>query len=143
MCRELRKGYRGNFFREVLRAVDSSIDNHSNATANVDLVTNTGMIDAMAVSEAGASLHREGRDTDTGTDDDESIDVDDAAIELDSDDGESVGETQERESKTALDWAEKLATASILQDCLSREWMIRRTAHQLAAAYYIDRKSVV
>jgi RNA-dependent RNA polymerase len=112
-CRELRKEHRSNFFRQVLKVATSSLDEDRNKSQAV----------------ASASHH----DT-AGV----AVDVQEES-EVNQDEKESEDEDEDEEVDTErLELVEHIATDTSSAPEGSRDWMIRKTAHRLAAAYYMS-----
>lgn len=107
-CRELRKEHRSNFFRQVLKIATVSLEDESNLA---QAVTRVPYHDTAGVA------------------------VDE---EAESEDNEVEGESEDEVEDERLELVEHLATGPSLAPDGSRDWMIRKTAHRLVAAYYMS-----
>jgi hypothetical protein len=119
-CRELRKEHRSNFFRQVLKIATSSLGEDSNLPQAV----------------ARASHH----DEDSSQDVREGIVAVSVDDEAENEEIEEESEDEDEEVNTdGLEWVEQLATdTSLAPEGYSRDLMIRKAAHRLAAAYYMS-----
>lgn len=128
-CREVRHSFRVAFFREVLRIVASTPEEQTGTFEAALAVDNTN-----AVAGTGdTTLYPSGFHYDS--DDEAASDLNESDSE--GDDGVEEGGDPEEDEAALLVWVEELATSPLVPAGPSREWMLRRTAHQLAASYYM------
>jgi RNA-dependent RNA polymerase len=121
-CRELRKEHRSNFFRQVLKIATSSLEEDINLS----------QVDARA-SHHGEDSSQDARESIAGAA------VDNEAGSEDNEGEEESDDEDEEVNTEGLEWVEQLATDTTLApEGYSRDLMIRKTAHRLAAAYYMS-----
>jgi RNA-dependent RNA polymerase len=144
-CRELRKEHRSNFFRQVLKIATSSLEAASNASRAVasashhDAEFDTPTLIENDLEPTGTHSFGEGSSQDTresiagvAVDEEEESEVNQDEDEEDSEDeDEEVGTER-------LELVEQIATDASLAPEGSRDSLIRKTAHRLAAAYYMS-----
>jgi RNA-dependent RNA polymerase len=136
-CRDLRKEHRSNFFRQVLKIVNSSLDEHSSLSQAVTCLSHATEIEnhlePTETRSFGEGSSQDARESIAGVTVDE-----EEESEVNEDEEESEDEDEEVNTER-LELVEHLTTdTSLVLPEGSRDWRIRKTAHRLAAAYYMS-----